>query len=910
MPGRQAHGRSLLASKPTPKNIKKSSAKTRARALDAFHIAQEQFPTKEKRTPRFRDIEGAEAGKKHRREEDDDEEGDDDDEDDEDDQPRRKKAKAASRGGDDDEYGSDSEGNEWHYGVDEDEDSDIDSDEAFGDSDGEQFEGYAFKGSASNNKKGKKKQSQDDSDDNPFDDSDFEAGDDGEDLGDEAIDLVQALDMASDESEEGEEGASDESGSEEDDEEEAASSDEDEDDDEADPSKLDALKGYMNKYAGREEEEEPATSTKPKISFSDLGLSTVKDPRMRKIMKLMTKEEKAERPEAAKKLAIPLAKRQQDKLTREAAYDKTNETLERWTETVKANRRAEHLVFPLPENAQNAGLNHDELQPITAKNTTSELESTILSIMEKSGLALTKQEANQKAADEKTAAETEGLSKEELKELLGEKRRQRELASREAKRAARIKKIKSKAYHRVHRKQKERDDRKLHEAMAEAGEVDSEAEREAADRARALERVGARHRESRWAKAGSANKRAVWDDDYRAGLHDMARKDEELRKRIAGRAGGEADSEDDYSDSEEDEDGKGGSRRLLARLEKLEKEGDESDDEPRSKLMDMKFMRRAEESQKKANDELIAKIRRDLDSDAGSGDDDADAPTEVGRRRFGGETSAMAPPALQAAQERKQRKKKEEAGDDSWEGLNDSAAVVSGTSITAAPAATGNAWSSGEPRRKGRKAPGTAIDTIDTADIISASKPKPKAKASKTKTAAAADTSSSESDSDSDSDVHLPLAVRDIAQLDKAFAGDDVVAEFEREKAADQEDQDDKVIDNTLPGWGSWVGDGITARQQARHKGRFLTKVEGTKKKDRRDAKLDKVIINEKRLKNNDKYLATQLPHPFESRAQYERSLRLPMGPEWMTKQSFQEAVKPRLLMKQGIITPMSRPSQ
>jgi U3 small nucleolar RNA-associated protein 14 len=34
------------------------------------------------------------------------------------------------------------------------------------------------------------------------------------------------------------------------------------------------------------------------------------------------------------------------------------------------------------------------------------------------------------------------------------------------------------------------------------------------------------------------------------------------------------------------------------------------------------------------------------------------------------------------------------------------------------------------------------------------------------------------------------------------------------------------------------------------------------------------------------------------------------MGPEWMTKQSFQEAVKPRLLMKQGIITPMSRPSQ
>ncbi|KAH6678823.1 Utp14 protein-domain-containing protein [Plectosphaerella plurivora] len=906
MPGRQAHGRSLLASKPGPKNIKKSQAKTRARALDAFHIAQEQFPTKEKRTPRFRDIEGAEAGKKHSRADDEDED-EDEDEDDEDDQPRRKKAKAASRGGDDDEYGSDSEGNEWHYGVDEDEDSDIDSDEAFGDSDGEQFEGYAFKGSAGNKKSKKKKQTQDDSDDNPFDDSDFEAGDDGEDLGDEAIDLAAALDMASDESDEGEEGGSDESGSEEDDEEETGPSDEDEDDDEADPSKLDALKGYMNKYAGREEEEAQPSSTKPKISFSDLGLSTVKDPRMRKIMKLMTKEDKAERPESTKKLAIPLAKRQQDKLTREAAYDKTNETLERWTETVKANRRAEHLVFPLPENAQNAGLNPDELQPITAKNTTSELESTILSIMEKSGLALTKQETNQKTADAAFAAETEGLSKEALKELLGEKRRQRELASREAKRAARIKKIKSKSYHRVHRKQKERDDRKLHEAMAEAGEIDSEAEREAADRARALERVGARHRDSRWAKAGAANKRAVWDDDYRAGLHDMARKDEELRKRKAGLSG-EAESEDDYS-SDEDDDGKGGNRRLLAQLEKLEQQ-DESDGEPRSKLMEMKFMQRAEEAQKKANDELIAKIRRDLDSDADSEDEEA-AVTEVGRRRFGGETSAMAPPALQAAQERKRKQKQTE--DDSWEGLDDNAAAVnSGMSITAAPVTTGNAWSSGEPRRKGRKAPGVAIDTIDTADIISASKPKPKAKAkaTKSKPAAAADTSSSESDSESDSDVHLPLAVRDIAQLDKAFAGDDVVLEFEREKAADEEEQADKVIDNTLPGWGSWVGDGISARQQARQKGRFLTKVEGVNKKNRKDAKLDKVIINEKRLKNNDKYLATQLPHPFESRAQYERSLRLPMGPEWMTKQSFQEAVKPRLLMKQGIITPMSKPSR
>ena len=58
----------------------------------------------------------------------------------------------------------------------------------------------------------------------------------------------------------------------------------------------------------------------------------------------------------------------------------------------------------------------------------------------------------------------------------------------------------------------------------------------------------------------------------------------------------------------------------------------------------------------------------------------------------------------------------------------------------------------------------------------------------------------------------------------------------------------------------------------------------------------------------NGKYLASSLPHPFETKQQYERSLRLPLGPEWTTKETFQDATKPRILLKQGIITPMSKP--
>nr|XP_036586973.1 uncharacterized protein CTRU02_02744 [Colletotrichum truncatum]KAF6797703.1 hypothetical protein CTRU02_02744 [Colletotrichum truncatum] len=886
MPGRQSHGRPLLSSKPQAKNFRKSKAKAQAKALDAFTIASEQFPTKEKRTPRFREIEApADTGKKkHSRDEDDEDE--DEDEDGEE-QPRRKKVKPSSGGGDgddSDEYGSDSEGNEWHYGVNEDEDSELDSDEAFGESDDEDFQGYSFGGSKS------AKNQEDDSDEE-------DDGDDDDSLGEDAIDLAQALDeYESDESMADQDDGSEGSESEDDADSPPSSDEDDEEDQEADPSKLGELQKFIAGYGGDDEDAAP-TKQKQKISFKDLGLAGVKDAQMRKSVKIMAKEEKETRPGAGKKLDVPLARRQQDKLQRSAAYEKANETLTRWQDTVKHNRRAEHLVFPLPQNAADEGLDNRELQAITAKTSTSELEQTIMSIMQQSGLALNKEEENKM----KKAEAEEGLSKEALKDLVNQRRRERELNSRETKRAARIKKIKSKAYHRVHRKEKEREEMKLHEAMAENGEIDSEAERDAADRARALERVGARHRDSKWAKLGASNKRAVWDEDYRAGLHDMARREDELRKRKEGRSGN-SDSEEESDDGDSDGSDEEGQekRALLKQLKRIE---NEEDDGPTSALMQMKFMQKAEAQQKKANDELIAQIRRDIASD-GEGSDEEEV-TEVGRNKFG----SAAKPAISApALSKNKKSKKTAAAETDDNDVPDNSVLNTGYSITAEASTTGSAWSSG-PRKKSSKSQssGARVADLDNSQALTAVAPKSKSR-SKTsgKGGAAAD---SDADSDEGEDIHLPLAIRDIAQMDKAFAGDDVVVDFEREKAEIEADDDDKIVDNTLPGWGGWVGDGVSQREKKRQQGRFLTKVEGIKKADRKDAKLEKVIISEKRVKKNDKYLASQLPHPFESKAQYERSLRLPLGPEWVTKESFQEATKPRILKKQGIIAPMSRPT-
>ncbi|KAJ9151235.1 U3 small nucleolar RNA-associated protein 14 [Pleurostoma richardsiae] len=930
--GRQSGGRAQPTAQSQKKPNKKTTARSRATALDAFAIAAKQVKPDRRVLAHGRDRdldpEPASGHRKHRRDEDEDEDGDDGS--DSDAAPRKKQRAAFDDddegAGSDDDVASDSEGHEWRVGVDEDDDSEIDSDEAFDEEDEERFEGFTFRGSSSKGDRREKGDLSEDDDESEGDD------DDNDSLGSDAIDLATALDQYSDDESSA---ADDESGSGSEEEEESASEspDEDEDEDEEDPSKLGALQSLIKGYAGAEDDDSGAADgtaqSKSKISLKDLGLFGVKDPHMKKSLKLLNKEEKATKSGSTKKLEVPLAKRQQDRLLRAAAYEKTSETLNRWTETVKHNRRADHLIFPLANTLPNAGLDNGELLPLTRKTAASELEQTIMSIMEESGLGPSSREKEEQAEREAAAAAAgaaPSISRAELQELWAQRRRDRELQSREQARAKRIKKIKSKTYRRVHRKEQLRDEQAAEEAMAaEGGGPDSEEEREALHRQRAMERVGARHRESKWARRAAKVGRAAWDDDFRGGLTDMARRDEELRRRVEGKNAGSGDEDDDNDDDEGadgfDEEEEDDRDRLLRKLDELE--GD--DDGPRqSGLMGMKFMQRAEEARKRENDELVAQMRRELLSDAEEEDEDAEI-AEVGRRTYG----------VPKAKSQTRSEDLQKAADGPSEGRAQNSKFVKASSasslslsaptVDTQPSASGSAgaWSragTSERRKDKKHASASAAAELDLNSAILIAKPakssksknQPKARRAAAAAAAAGgdqqQPASEASGSDSEADLHLPLALRDHELVARAFAGEDVVGEFEAEKAAAASEDDEKVVDNTLPGWGSWVGEGVSERDRRRHQGRFLTKKQGVRKADRKDAKLERVVITEKKVKKNDKYLATQLPHPFESREQYERSLRLPLGPEWMTKESFQDATKPRVIVKQGVIAPMLKP--
>ncbi|KAF8422552.1 small-subunit processome, partial [Tirmania nivea] len=755
------------------------------------------------------------------------------------------------------------------------------------------------------------------------------------------------------------------------------------------------------------------STSNQKLTLSDL-LPTL-DPTLKSSLKPLLKDSTSTTTGGIPgKLTAPLPKRQQDRLDRSAAYAKTKEELGRWTDTVKHNREADHLHFPLVDpDAGSAGggagarlIATNNTAPVTA------LEATIANILKVS-----------KLSSEKEIAEFENLkanklSVEEEQRRRAQLRMARELMYREEIRAKRIKKIKSKTYRRIHKKDRER------LAAAEAalnGGTDEELNEEERERRRAEERMSLRHKQSRWAKGLRESGRGMWDEEARDDAVEMVRRGEELRRRIMGKSG--AVGEEDESEEEESDyveeygegfDEEAAQRRKL--LKELDIVGQDGLDKDGGRLMQMKFMQKAQAARRKENEETMARLREDLEyEERGSGASDEEGEEEeetAGRRSF----KPVSKRGRDEAPKSKQRRGVTEDGfrvgsDEEVEEEEQELEIIIDTgkskdtipknpfSRPGAPPNTptipvsklrrgglsarqpspepvsANPWTTataGDSRvrpsvtttvsandsktakanaklSRERRAvlhaeqvskEGVADDDVlvstDISMLATVSNKgkggkKAKAIAEKPAPATAEDPSGGEDNDDDseaeddESNTHLipstgrknPLEIQHRELVRRAFAGDDVQAEFEVEKGREVDEDETKEIDESLPGWGSWSGAGINeSKKRAKAEkrgfgkgGKFTKVVPGVDKEKRKDAKLAKVIISEKKVKKNIRYQATTLPFPYETKAQYERALRLPIGKEWSTKTTFQEATMPRVLVKRGtVVEPMRKP--
>lgn len=933
-----------------PNNPRKRAQK---RSLNAISVAAQQHPeTSKVRHHRLGEIEddGPQHGKRRRLEDDEDDLEGGSEEGKSHSRPKGRRAQDDS----DIEEGSDSEGHTWTLGhVDEDEDTEVDSDEAFGESDEEKFEGWTFRGSSSGTKGKKAKKTKVRAEENQNDEIDLDEqsaeegnSEDGESLGEDAIDLATALDQyeASDsdsqkdpprkqpklqldsedeeyaDSDSASASDSDDADTEEDDMNSQFSMSEAEDGD--DTEKLARIQDLIStlhpteeavkrkvKHVDPQESQMPSTTSvsREKFDINDLLAMPNTGQRSRESIKA----EKMARKIAKKGKALQpsLPKRQKDRLERIAANTKAKETLGRWVDTVKHNRRAEHLHFPLEDPDVSAPLGVDKLLPTSSRKPFNDLEGAIQKIMEESGLSAGRADAEEEQIRAFEELQANRMSLEEVQARRAELRKARELLFREEVRAKRIKKIKSKSYRRVHRKEREKLAALERDQFAAGGSDIDEEERERMDRRRAEERMGAKHRDSKWAKQMKKSGRAVWDEDARSGVTDMARRNEELRRRIEGKTVRSEDDDGSASLSSEDEESEASNgdeeaqtRRIQRRLDRLTDADADVDDGPGSRLMSMQFMQRAEAARKAENDETIERIRRELAGEASSEESEQET---VGRKLFGPNRNIKL--AVDLPEKRNEFEEQEERNSDEEIRLD---ADGEGVSFTRLPAAF-------QMPSKSKSKASKSCNVGDNSSMLPNNMSGKVGLLDKPKRLPKENVSQSDAegwqtvtyDHDDEERAEDPASENHEELIRQLFAGDEVEEAFEAEKNDTIKDEDDKIIDNTLPGWGTWVGEGLSVKQQKRNKGRFLTKQEGIKPEDRKDAKLKNVIINQKRLKKSVGYLASSLPFPFQTKAEYERSIRMPVGQEWNVKTVYQDNTKPRVLVKTGrIISPIEKP--
>ncbi|KAK3054137.1 hypothetical protein LTR09_004915 [Extremus antarcticus] len=903
----------------TPKSAKN---KNRKRTLDAYAIASHATKPERINPDRLGEFLD-DAPKTKRRRAIEDEEGSE--ENPEEDVPAKKRKTVEEEAAE----GEDSEGNEWRLGGmrSDDEDSDLDSDEAFGESDEERFEGFAFWGSSGGKGKkvgGKKGRAVEEDEGMDLDDGDDGEEEDEDDFGEEGVDLATMLDDDDEEEVSNGRGKAkqnldEDEASDEDD----SASEEDDNDDQTNLERAARLRDRLDALSTSKPTTTPSAA--PAALTVDDVLATL-DPASRKQYSAALKtRKKSSRPTT---LAAPLPKRQQDRLNREIASQKATEQLDRWRDTVVQNRRAEFLSFPLkdPEAAEPLG---KERFVVDAKPQ-NELEANIQRIMEESGLAPT----NKRAGEDEEAAilKSEELAAinlpvEEVMRRRAELRKARELLFREEIKAKRLSKIKSKSYRRVHRKERKREAERERELL---GSGDDEDERETDDRKRAVARMSTKHRDSKFAKSLRQTDRGVWDEGAREAVIDEARRREELQRRIRGEDVADDNDSDVPSDHVDDEGFEGFGEEdegavMLKTLNRLD-EGDEPAAE--KGLAGLKFMRAADERRRAENDEAIERLRKEFAVEDGDEEESEEEDIEdqgLGRAVFG--------PKGKEGKEKKKKAKRaelEEGDEDEGDGEEEVDVITEKPAIdrkgtTAAQQSLGKdakqvSAKRGAQLRAFSNKPEEPVEintlaTIDQPSERSTLRTKSDlAKAETNGSLLVTNPNRNDEASDSDPEPTNPLTAPNQSYHARAFAADTDSTTFAAEKTALVVSEDEKEESTHLPGWGSWTGAGLSnaikrSNKRALHNPLFKTKTLGTKAENRRDRGLANVIISEKGQRKGKGYLAPVLPHGFETKEQYERQLRVPVGPEWVTKEVLQRNTRPRVVVRPGtVVEAMERP--
>ncbi|XP_074003267.1 U3 small nucleolar RNA-associated protein 14 homolog A isoform X2 [Numenius arquata] len=602
-----------------------------------------------------------------------------------------------------------------------------------------------------------------------------------------------------------------------------------------------------------------------------------------------------------KAVELPLSKEEAKRVVREAAYVRTSKDVGKWQEVVLQNRRAEQLVFPLKQEIATVA----PLEQVTsAWKARTPLEQEIFGLLHK-----TQQPITDPLLTPEEAASLQAMSLEEARQRRAELQKARAVQSYYEAKARREKRIKSKKYHRVLKKSKRRKALKEFELLHKSDPEAALARLEELEQLRMQERMSLKHQnKGKWARSRAIM--AKYDLEARKAMQEQLARNKELMQKVRV----ELPEEELGDEPEEDLTsvtiptipvGAGGANPWMLGKPSgpaREPEAQECHEDAvvpgaveSKKEMEEEDEEMSEEEALLQDFEQKRQVRQQrAGSPEGHGADEtevvADLPGDSPMHPICAEEQASLG-VEQAPQAQEETLLSEQLG--RVQTMEDIEALASEEHVEerekpAAPRAGKRA----QQQEKGR-----AGDKCD--------KPAAKKKKKMISLQAVLDGKPQEAQCPS-----LPVVMEEeeggIDQrgvITEAFAGDDVVADFRREKRKAEEAGKPQPVNLVLPGWGEWGGSGLKPSTKKRK--RFLLKPPPPP--PRKDQHLPHVILSEKRNIHAAAHQVNELPFPFERHQQFEQSIRAPVGPTWNTQRAFQKLTAPRVVTRAGhIIQPIS----
>ncbi|XP_073275995.1 uncharacterized protein [Primulina huaijiensis] len=636
-------------------------------------------------------------------------------------------------------------------------------------------------------------------------------------------------------------------------------------------------------------------------------------------------------------IIAPLPKADQERLERKAAYEQSKKDITKWDPLVKKNREAPTLYFDeeMDLGFSTIGAIASEFEPRT------DFEKKIASLVSHNEVV----EAHKK--DGARLLELNEVSVEDMKDHQARLAKMRSLLFRHELKAKRIKKIKSKTYHRLLKKDRTK-------AADLAIQMDPEAANELAMKQefkRAEERMTLKHKNSsKWATRILKRGLQVQDDGTRVAFAEQLNKHAELTRKMSSM--NESSSSDESSDEDYGDDVADGSdldktsKLLIKAKEKTRKLLEEDEEITQSGVLALPFMVRGLKKRKEAADEEANLALKEYELSLKKLDDKSelggcDMDVSSGRRVFGVPKKAVSKTSKKVKSDsyytNGDSENDDEERDDEviehekdnhllrlsdidpnflrqeFEINHDSAFKSSEANIEVPEPKIRHdvSFFASDSWKKMKKSSANNQIQVSNDNI---------GKSSASLRSLEKDPMM-EQDDDGDSDADsggemvdgiLSSGGKSAYELpsqseliQRAFAGDDVEEDFEKDKAEvlnEENPEPEKPI--LLPGWGQWTDvqkkKGLPSWMLEEHETAKKKREEALKK--RKDAHLNNVIISEKLDKKAEKLHTKSLPYPYTSKEVFEQSIRMPIGPEFNPVSAIGALNRPEVVKKTGVI--------